>query len=367
MRNDEDMQTIIYYITGHGYGHSTRSIEWIKTLLKKKSDLFFHIRTDAPKWLFELNLDLNYQFHNVKLDVGAVQETSFHIDMKKTFEEVDRLYQQKAEIVKRERAFAAQAGANLIIADIPPLAFDIAKAAGIPGIGLANFSWDWIYQDYMDVIPEFDSLVQQIRSSYNKADLLLRLPFYGDMSAFSKIVDIALIARKAELSKERVLQLLEIEPRKRDTLILLAFRANDLKEVDFAKIASLHGFKFITLGLSKTYKNCINIPANFIRFPNLLNACDAAISKPGYGLVAEIIANQTPLLYTSRTDFVEYEVLVQGLKEYAVAKELPREVFFAGSWQQPLEALLQQTSDWKRIELNGAEIAADEVLAILNN
>ncbi|MCZ6595473.1 MAG: hypothetical protein O6943_11255, partial [Bacteroidetes bacterium] len=175
-------------------------------------------------------------------------------------------------------------------------------------------------------------------------------------------VDIPLIARKAELPKERVLQLLEIEPHKRDKLILLAFRTNDLKEVDFEKIESLHGFKFITLGLSKTYKNCINIPANFIRFPNLLNACDAAISKPGYGLVAEIIANQTPLLYTSRLDFAEYEFLVQGLKEYAVVKELPRGDFFAGSWPEHLEALLQLPANWKQIELNGAEKAADEVL-----
>ncbi len=180
-----------------------------------------------------------------------------------------------------------------------------------------------------------------------------------------KIADIPLIARKAELPKERVLQLLEIAPRKRHKLILLAFRTNDLKEVDFEKIASLQGFKFVTLGLSKTYENCINIPANFIRFPNLLNAFDAAISKPGYGLVAEIIANQTPLLYTSRTDFVEYEILVKGLKEYAIAKELSRVDFFAGSWQRPLETLLQQTSDWQRIELNGAEIAADEVLAMI--
>jgi len=121
------------------------------------------------------------------------------------------------------------------------------------------------------VIPEFDSLIQQIRSSYNKADLLLRLPFYGDMSAFSKITDIPLVARKTELPKERVLQLLKIAPGKRDKLILLAFRATDLKEVDFDKIESMQGFKFVTLRLAKSYKNCINIPANFIRFPNLLN------------------------------------------------------------------------------------------------
>ncbi len=137
-----------------------------------------------------------------------------------------------------------------------------------------------------------------------------------------------------------------------------------MNEVDFKRIESLQGFKFITLGLSKTYKNCINIPANFLRFPDLLNACDTAISKPGYGLVAEIIANQTPLLYTSRADFVEYEVLVQGLKEYAIAKELAREDFFAGSWQGHLETLLQQSPDWKPIELSGAEIAADEALKL---
>jgi len=181
-----------------------------------------------------------------------------------------------------------------------------------------------------------------------------------------KIADIPLIARKAELSKERVLQLLEIAPRKRHKLILLAFRTNDLKEVDFEKIESVQGFKFITLGLSKTYKNCINIPANFIRFPDLLNACDAAISKPGYGLVAEIIANQTRLLYTSRSDFVEYEVLVQGLKEYAVAKELSREEFFAGNWREHLEILVKQPAIWKPIDLDGAEKAAGEILAIMD-
>ena len=69
--------------------------------------------------------------------------------------------------------------------------------------------------------------------------------------------------------------------------------------------------------------------------PDLLNACDAAISKPGYGLVAEIIANQTRLLYTSRSDFVEYEVLAKGLKEYAVTRELSREDFFAGQEAVP--------------------------------
>ncbi len=357
----EIMPTIIYYISGHGYGHSTRSIELIKTLLRKNPDLFCHIRTDAPKWIFELNLDSNYEFHNVRLDIGAVQETSFHIDKKKTFDAVTELYKQKEQIVKRESTFATRAEADLIIADIPPLAFDIAKTAGIPGIGLGNFCWDWIYQDYVAEIAEFGSLVNQIKSSYNKAHQLLRLPFYGDMSAFANIFYIPLIGRKANMHPKKVLQRLGIESKQRDKLILLAFRPNDLTGVDFERIKSMRGFQFVTLGLPKAYKNCINIPPDFIRFPDLLNACDAAISKPGYGLVAEVIANQTPLLYTSRIDFAEYEFLVKGLKEYAVARELPRRDFFAGNWQEHLETLLHGPFVWKPIELDGADKAADAI------
>lgn len=359
------MLTIFYYISGHGYGHTTRSIELIKALLRKNPNLFFHIRTDAPQWLFELNLDSNYRLHQIKLDVGTVQETSFHINKRKTVEEVAELYARREEIVKGEYTAAKEAGAELIIADIPPLAFDIAAAAQIPGVALANFSWDWIYQDYLQAIPEFDSLIRQVKSSYGKATLLLRLPFYGDLSAFPNIKDIPLIARKATRPKEEILKTVEIEPETRSKLVLVAFRACDLQKVDFTGIEGTDGFKFITLGLQETHQNCINIPPNLVRFPDLVNACDAVVSKPGYGLVAEILANQTPLLYTSRDDFVEYAVLANGLNKYAVVKELPLEDFFAGNWQEYLEALLEQPSIWKQIELNGAEIGADQVLKIL--
>ena len=54
------MQPIVFYISGHGYGHATRCIELILTLMRKTPDLFFYIKTDARKWLFELNLSERY-------------------------------------------------------------------------------------------------------------------------------------------------------------------------------------------------------------------------------------------------------------------------------------------------------------------
>jgi L-arabinokinase len=359
------MQTIVYYISGHGYGHTTRSLELIRALMARNPQLFFHIRTDAPEWMIKLNLVSNYVLHCVWMDVGAVQTTSFEIDKLATHRQVSALYAQKDEIARREGAFVKAVTAQAIIADIPPLAFEVAEAAGIPGIALGNFSWDWIYGDYVGEIPEFAELIAKIRNSYSKASLLLRLPFYGNLSAFPNIKDIPLIARKASLPKAEVWRQLGIETENRPKLVLVAFRAGDLANVDFQKLETIADVKFITLGLGRTFDNTIDLPPNFIRFPELANACDAVISKPGYGLVAEVIANRVPLLYTSRDDFAEYDDLVLGLQQYAVAEFLPRENFASGNWEPYLRRLLERPVEWKEIAKNGADVAAEEILAIL--
>jgi len=125
-------------------------------------------------------------------------------------------------------------------------------------------------------------------------------------------------------------------------------------------------FLFITLGLPNIYKNCLNLPPDFVPFYELVNACDMVISKPGYGIVSEIIANQTPLLYTAREDFAEYFVLVEGLKKYAVTKHLPQKDFLEGNWGKHLKAIVDSQTVWKPLPINGAGEAAEIILSLLN-
>ena len=49
-----------------------------------------------------------------------------------------------------------------------------------------------------------------------------------------------------------------------------------------------------------------------LRYEDLVAACDVVATKPGYGIIAECVANRTAILYTSRGRFVEYDVLVAG-------------------------------------------------------
>ncbi len=357
------MAHIIYYISGHGYGHATRSLEVIRTVLRDRSDFFFHVRTNAPSWIVELNLASNFDLHNCSLDVGAVQQTSFKVDKPATLQAVRRLLSMRAEIIDRERKFAQGVGAKLIVSDIPFIAFDIAAGMSIPGIGVANFSWDWIYGDFAVELPEFTDAIDEIRESYAKTTRLLRLPLHGDFSAFPAIRDIPFIARRAERSAAETRELLGLEQRSGKKAVLIALRPSDLAGVNLQALSAVPNVVFVTLGLQRALPNGINIAPDLVRFPELVNACDLVVSKPGYGLVTDIIANRTPLLYVARDDFIECGVLEDGLQRHAVAKSLPRADFLSGAWMGFMQELLEVRQDlWPEVAIDGAQVAAQEII-----
>ena len=45
-----------------------------------------------------------------------------------------------------------------------------------------------------------------------------------------------------------------------------------------------------------------------VRYEDLVAAVDVVVTKPGYGIIAECLANNTAMLYTSRGRFAEYDV-----------------------------------------------------------
>jgi len=98
--------------------------------------------------------------------------------------------------------------------------------------------------------------------------------------------------------------------------------------------------------------------AGEFRYEDLVAAADVVITKPGYGIIAECIANGTALLYTSRGIFREYDVLVRDMPRYLRSRFIDQGELFAGRWRGPLEALMAQAAPPETIATNGAEVAA---------
>ena len=100
-------------------------------------------------------------------------------------------------------------------------------------------------------------------------------------------------------------------------------------------------------------------------YVDLLAACDVVVTKPGYGIVADLIANRVPALYVSRGGFREEPVLVHALEDGGAG----RQRWSGRRWTRsisarPLERLLALDRPWTERRLDGAEVVARRVLEI---
>ena len=103
-----------------------------------------------------------------------------------------------------------------------------------------------------------------------------------------------------------------------------------------------------------------------IRYEDLVRASDVVITKPGYGIVAECIANKVPVLYTSRGEFPEYEILVRALEENLNTGYLPLNDFLEGCWEGPLRTLFGEERKENEVDVTGASRAAEYIRSMLS-
>ena len=103
-----------------------------------------------------------------------------------------------------------------------------------------------------------------------------------------------------------------------------------------------------------------------VRYEDLVAAVDVVITKPGYGIIAECIANDAAMLYTTRGHFPEYDVLVEEMPKYLRTAAFSHDDLFNGKWEPHLDKLLGQPKMKKKPETNGADVAAEILLKALD-
>jgi hypothetical protein len=244
------------------------------------------------------------------------------------------------------------AGAGLVIGDVPPLAFAAAKRAGISSVAVSNFTWDWIYAYF----PEFEALaprvIETIKRAYADATLALRLPIQGGFESMRDVIrDIPFIARKSARDPADTRRRLGLDGRR--PVILSSFGAVGI-ELPYDRIAAS--------GVAVIEER--RLPPAGIRYEDLVRAVDVVVSRPGYGIVSDCIANDARLLYTSRGRFAEYEVMVAEMPRVLRCRHIPREDLLSGNWAGAVEAVLAQPRPVEEVDVNGAAVAAAHVLEL---
>ena len=90
------------------------------------------------------------------------------------------------------------------------------------------------------------------------------------------------------------------------------------------------------------------------------------VTKPGFGIVSECIANNKPIIYSDRKNFKEYPVLVEAIETYCRQAFIPNAKLYAGELDRALQEVETAPESQTQIARGGAEIAANEILRRLN-
>ena len=358
-------KAIAYYITAHCYGHGVRSADIIRTINILYPEIDVHIVTGLPKSFLWSRIGTDKNSIRVRdFDIGMVQIDSIRNDVAATLDRALALYASRERLLADETAFLKEAGINLVVADIPSIPLEAAARAGIPGVAVGNFSWDWIYSEFIACDCRWLPVIEMFRAQYARADLLLRLPFHDEMSAFSRKEDIPLVARPGTPCRDKLARLTDSDPEKK--WVMLSFTTLDLSDEALAFIERIEDCEFLTvLPLEWRRRNIHAVAREQASFSDVLASVDVVISKPGFGILSDCVVNNKPLIYAERTNFREYPVLEASIRKYLKHVHISTEDLYRGDLADSLRAVETATEPAENLPIGGDEIAALEFVHIM--
>ncbi len=363
--NPVDSNSLAYYISAHGYGHGVRSCDIIQALNTLFPRLRVHVVTDLPEAFLRNRIPSPANsFRPGRFDVGMVQLDSIRVDVEATLRQIESVYSRRAEIIEQEASFLGNQGISLVVADIPALPLEAACRAGIPGIAVSNFGWDWIYSAFIPRDRRWHRIADQIRAGYEQAELLLRLPFAEEMRAFRRIEDLPVVATPGRERRAEIAAATGAHPDR--PWVLMSFTSLEWDESALNRIARLDRYEFFTvLPLVWHTANIHAVDREKIPFSDIVASVDAVISKPGFGIVSECLVNDKPLIYADRKDFLEYAVLEEAIHAYLRYVHIPVDQLYQGNLAGALELLPSLPPALQKIATGGAEVAARRMIQFL--
>ncbi|HYB97764.1 MAG TPA: hypothetical protein VEC57_01400 [Candidatus Limnocylindrales bacterium] len=289
-------------------------------------------------------------------DAGIVQTDDVTVDANATAACLREWATQHEAVLARETE-RLRAGVDLVLGDVPPLAFRASAHAGVPSVALANFTWDWIYDRL-----GHRQAAAAAAAGYARADLLLEATPSAPMPAFAARQCVGMIARASSLPRQQCRSRLGASNGER--LVLLALRASSSSLVTLPP--PRRDVRYIlerSWPLRDPRSDVVRIPDD-MPYVDAVAASDIVVGKPGYGLIGDVTAARARFLYIARPGFPENEVLEQWLSGRSGTARIDRDSLAAGEWARALDALSQSPPP-PATPVDGARAAAARIAAML--
>ena len=358
-----ETRRIAYFVTPHGYGHASRAAAVMAALLELDESIRFEIFTQVPEWFFESSLGESFGYHPLLTDIGLAQKTALVEDIPETMRRLDAFLPFDGAKIEQLARWLSKLDCQLVLCDIAPMGIVVAREAGIPSVLIENFTWDWIYEEYVSDDGRMKRHVAYLAEIFNAADYRIQTePLCRQRPAD---LTTAPVSRRSRTSRRQIRQELGIPERAKAILVTMGgtpwrnpFLHNLADRAGVCLIVpGADGEQGLGNGRVNTHDNLVLLPHHSHFFhPDLVNASDAAIGKVGYSTVSEVYWSGVPFGYVARRKFRESAPLVRYIGDVLPGLAITEAQIEDGSWISLLPDLLALP----RISRQGAN-GADEV------
>ncbi|KNE59108.1 hypothetical protein AMAG_03450 [Allomyces macrogynus ATCC 38327] len=372
---------ILWYISGHGFGHATRCTFLINHILTTDSSARIEAVTLAPAHLFS---DLGRDFGpacrftlrqtECALDAGVLQSDALTIDCEKSLttaeqwmfndrprfiaSEIARLEQAKHA---REQAGQCKSGdasyPDIILSDAAFAPLRIARTLGIPSAICTNFTWDAIYTSLWKTRSDapLPAWIRAITQDYFCATKWLcefgALDDDGVPELLRKHVPVAtipLFGRAAIQNPAALRARYNIPPSNK--VALLTFGGHDSQRLFASKTLQFSKWTFVG---AVEHPDVLYLDPKTTHIPDWMAVADVVVGKVGFGTCTEIALAGTPFFYVSRRFWIEEPALVKATSSLPglIIEELPLDLFESGTtWFDHVQSRLAEYESLRPVQ-----------------
>jgi len=343
-------------LSGHGFGHGSRTASVLVELAALRPDWRLVVSSGLPATFLNLSLgSVPFEHRSCQWDVGVVQADALGTDEPGTLAALEVLDRELPGRLAKEAAWLiAQGEPALVLGDVPPAAAQLARGLGLPLVWLASFGWDAIYAPMGG---PFLERAERCRELYARGDLLLHCPLSLPMDWGVPSVPIGMTSARPRFDPAELARRLGL-PRDRERCVLVSFGGLG-KAYDPALLRRWPDH--VLIGPDRALEGEANgrvLPPE-LRPIDLMPLCSRLITKAGYSSFCEAFSQGVGIHLVRRSGFAEAPVLERDLQRHGQHRILDPAAFERGEWEldQPLLPPTQGP-----LPLDGARTAAQALL-----
>lgn len=307
---------IAWYVTGHGFGHATRTIALARKILKNGSHteiLFLSQKKQLNYIIKSLRKFKNRVFGKVNShDIGLHLKSFDESDVERMEENLNDYLSHTNETIANEATILKEFKAQLIVSDCVPHAFAVANTKGIKSLLLTNFTWAKMYEGILG------KEQTQLSQMYNVANYFIQLMPFQEKINLSPYTKRGFYCR--DFSKEKALEIRNHLLNNYESIVYFGMGMSVEYSDDFKKFFDNNRkTAFIApANFPKISENCYPIPIGETESQNFVMTADYVITKAGWSTVAESLIAGKSMVVLDRKNIPEDITTIEYLRTQGI-------------------------------------------------